>query len=303
MSCNQRGSVRREVFRGAENRGGHRRGAELAALAVLTTAVAAYCLYLRWTNLATGLLLGMRRCCSCSCVWWQRWLFWRGCLVVLLRPRCTRIATVATPPHPPPPPFYQNATKQTGVAGAWIGVTIQHCGNHGAMSTSPAVNLALGLTNDLIGGASLTWRYHHQVSHHVHTNDEVLDEDVRSMYPLLRFDPRLPRRWCAVVVGVCGEAVAVCLLCVLCVVLPTQQTSSSFSSLRTTTKTNQSNEPNQNRWHRWQHLYIWVAYPALHVAFQLGDFASLVTGRTVGAELVGAAPLGEALVGCGGGGL
>jgi hypothetical protein len=31
------------------------------------------------------------------------------------------------------------------------------------MSTIPAVNVALGLCNDLIGGASLTWRYHHQV--------------------------------------------------------------------------------------------------------------------------------------------
>ena len=50
-----------------------------------------------------------------------------------------------------------------GVAGAWIGVTVQHCGNHGAMSTVPAVNAALGMCNDLIGGASLTWRYHHQV--------------------------------------------------------------------------------------------------------------------------------------------
>jgi hypothetical protein len=32
------------------------------------------------------------------------------------------------------------------------------------MSTIPAVNIALGMCNDLIGGASLTWRYHHQVS-------------------------------------------------------------------------------------------------------------------------------------------
>jgi hypothetical protein len=38
---------------------------------------------------------------------------------------------------------------------------------------------------------------HLQVSHHIHTNDEVLDEDVCSMYPLLRFDNRLPRLWCA----------------------------------------------------------------------------------------------------------
>jgi len=63
------------------------------------------------------------------------------------------------------------------------------------MSTSPAVNAALGMCNDLIGGASLTWRYHHQVSHHIHTNDEALDEDVCSLYPMLRFDTRLPLKW------------------------------------------------------------------------------------------------------------
>lgn len=54
--------------------------------------------------------------------------------------------------------------RAAGLAGAWIGLTIQHCGNHGAMSTSPAVNKAMGLTDDLIGGSSLMWRYHHQVS-------------------------------------------------------------------------------------------------------------------------------------------
>lgn len=50
-----------------------------------------------------------------------------------------------------------------GIAGAWIGVTIQHCGNHGAMSNNPLINNLLGLCNDLIGGSSLMWRYHHQV--------------------------------------------------------------------------------------------------------------------------------------------
>ena len=50
-----------------------------------------------------------------------------------------------------------------GIAGAWIGVTIQHCGNHGAMSTLPFINLLLGGCDDLIGGSSLMWRYHHQV--------------------------------------------------------------------------------------------------------------------------------------------
>jgi hypothetical protein len=44
-----------------------------------------------------------------------------------------------------------------GLAGAWIGLTIQHCGNHGAMSTNTWVNNAMGLTDDLIGGSSLMW--------------------------------------------------------------------------------------------------------------------------------------------------
>ncbi|KAL0020669.1 hypothetical protein WJX79_006881 [Trebouxia sp. C0005] len=82
-----------------------------------------------------------------------------------------------------------------GLAGAWIGLTVQHCGNHGAMSTSPVVNKAMGLTDDLIGGSSLMWRYHHQVSHHIHCNDLELDEDVFSAFPFLRFDARMPRKW------------------------------------------------------------------------------------------------------------
>jgi len=51
--------VRSEVFAGGENRGAHRRGSELAALAVLAFAVASYCLFIRWTGFATGLLLGV----------------------------------------------------------------------------------------------------------------------------------------------------------------------------------------------------------------------------------------------------
>lgn len=45
-----------------------------------------------------------------------------------------------------------------GLAGAWIGLTIQHCGNHGAMSTNTWVNNAMGWGDDLIGGSSLMWR-------------------------------------------------------------------------------------------------------------------------------------------------
>ena len=52
---------------------------------------------------------------------------------------------------------------RAGLGGAWIGLTVQHCGNHGAMSTRAWVNKAMGLCDDLIGGSSLMWRYHHQV--------------------------------------------------------------------------------------------------------------------------------------------
>jgi fatty acid desaturase (delta-4 desaturase) len=31
------------------------------------------------------------------------------------------------------------------------------------MSTNPVINNLMGLTNDLAGGSSLMWRYHHQV--------------------------------------------------------------------------------------------------------------------------------------------
>merc|ERR1712087_204686 len=45
-----------------------------------------------------------------------------------------------------------------------------------------------GLLNDLIGGSSLVWRYHHQVSHHAYCNDVSLDQDAHSAFPILRLD-------------------------------------------------------------------------------------------------------------------
>ena len=33
------------------------------------------------------------------------------------------------------------------------------------------------------------------MSHHIHCNDDALDEDVFSAFPALRFDPRLPKSW------------------------------------------------------------------------------------------------------------
>jgi acyl-lipid (7-3)-desaturase (Delta-4 desaturase) len=126
-----------------------------------------------------------------------------------------------------------------GLAGAWIGLTIQHCANHGAMSPSPIVNNLLGLTDDLIGGSSLMWRYHHQVSHHIHCNDNALDQDVFTAMPLLRFDARRERKW----------------------------------------------------FHKFQHIYLFLAFPMMQVAFQVGDIVGLFTKDTEGAKLHGATAL------------
>jgi fatty acid desaturase (delta-4 desaturase) len=104
------------------------------------------------------------------------------------------------------------------------------------MSPSPAVNGVLGLTNDLIGGSSLMWRYHHQVSHHIHCNDNAMDQDVYTAMPLLRFDARRPKAW----------------------------------------------------YHRFQHWYMFLAFPLLQVAFQVGDIVGLFTRDTEGAKLHGA---------------
>uniref|UniRef100_A0A7S1I0Z8 Cytochrome b5 heme-binding domain-containing protein n=1 Tax=Eutreptiella gymnastica TaxID=73025 RepID=A0A7S1I0Z8_9EUGL len=82
-----------------------------------------------------------------------------------------------------------------GLTGAWCGMVTQHPGNHGSLSNWEWVNNILGLMADLVGGSGLCWQYHHNVSHHVHCNDEMMDEDVYSAYPVLRLDDRMPAKW------------------------------------------------------------------------------------------------------------
>jgi len=48
---------------------------------------------------------------------------------------------------------------------------------------------ALGLLDDLaVGGSSICWRYHHNVSHHAYCNDVSMDADTYSSFPILRLD-------------------------------------------------------------------------------------------------------------------
>jgi len=81
-----------------------------------------------------------------------------------------------------------------GLCATWIGLAVQHTANHGALADWPRVGFWLGMTDDLIGGSSLVWRYHHCVSHHLYTNDVGLDMDVFSSFPFVRLDPRQERK-------------------------------------------------------------------------------------------------------------
>jgi fatty acid desaturase (delta-4 desaturase) len=82
-----------------------------------------------------------------------------------------------------------------GLAGAWIGLAVQHTANHGALCRDPSLNVLFGMANDVgCGGSSLIWRYHHQLSHHLYTNHIELDQDAHSSFPLLRMDRTQPYR-------------------------------------------------------------------------------------------------------------
>jgi len=82
-----------------------------------------------------------------------------------------------------------------GFCATWIGLAVQHTANHGALAGWLRVGYWLGMTDDLIGGSSLVWRYHHNVSHHLYTNELTLDMDVYTSYPFVRLDPRQERHW------------------------------------------------------------------------------------------------------------
>jgi len=82
-----------------------------------------------------------------------------------------------------------------GFIGAHIGMTLNHCANHGGLTKSGLINYIMGFTNDLIGASSLVWSYHHHVSHHIYCNDIDKDQDTFTGLPFVRFDARQPRHW------------------------------------------------------------------------------------------------------------
>lgn len=66
-----------------------------------------------------------------------------------------------------------------GVLKAEVGVSIMHDANHGAYSTSPVLGALAGASLDCCGASSFLWKQQHVAAHHVHTNVDGLDPDIR----------------------------------------------------------------------------------------------------------------------------
>lgn len=84
--------------------------------------------------------------------------------------------------------YYWQLVSILGVLYALIGLNVQHDANHGAISSKYWVNRLLGLTQNWIGGSSISWIHKHVVQHHIHTNDIHMDPDISGI-KLFRLNP------------------------------------------------------------------------------------------------------------------
>jgi len=75
-----------------------------------------------------------------------------------------------------------------GIAMAGVGFSVAHDALHGAYSSRPWINTALGASFDLLGANGYMWQITHNVIHHTYTNIHGVDEDI-SVSPLLRLSP------------------------------------------------------------------------------------------------------------------
>jgi len=74
-----------------------------------------------------------------------------------------------------------------GISQAFIGLNVQHDGNHGAASKKAWVNDFLGFGADFIGGSKWLWMEQHW-THHAYTNHHLKDPDSFSAEPMLLFN-------------------------------------------------------------------------------------------------------------------
>lgn len=75
-----------------------------------------------------------------------------------------------------------------GIGLAGIGMSVMHDANHGAYSSSKAVNKIIGFSINLIGGSIFNWNLQHNILHHTYTNIVHYDEDIDDKL-ILRLSP------------------------------------------------------------------------------------------------------------------
>lgn len=80
-----------------------------------------------------------------------------------------------------------------GIGMGEVGVSIMHDANHGAYCTVPWITWLMSTTLDMVGASSFMWRQQHVAGHHVHTNVEDKDPDIRVSDPdVRRVTPKQP---------------------------------------------------------------------------------------------------------------
>lgn len=73
-----------------------------------------------------------------------------------------------------------------GFFTAEVGISIQHDANHGGYHKNPSINKWIGVTLDIVGASSFVWKQQHVFGHHVYTNIDGIDPDIRVKDPDVR---------------------------------------------------------------------------------------------------------------------
>lgn len=81
-----------------------------------------------------------------------------------------------------------------GFALAGIGMSVMHDANHGAYSSNKKVNIIMGHTLNLLGGAVFNWKLQHNILHHTYTNVVHKDDDIDDKL-IMRFSPHTTVKW------------------------------------------------------------------------------------------------------------
>ncbi|MBC8173415.1 MAG: acyl-CoA desaturase [Chitinophagales bacterium] len=75
-----------------------------------------------------------------------------------------------------------------GISLAGIGMSVMHDANHGAYSANKGINVWMGYTLNLLGGAVFNWKLQHNILHHTYTNIAGMDDDIDDK-AVMRFSP------------------------------------------------------------------------------------------------------------------